>query len=200
MGQSRVTTTSLLDGLRLKEANAWDRFVRIYGPIVAVWLRRHHLKTHDVDDITQEVFAAAATGLPRYEHQSRKNGSLRAWLYGITRHKLYDWCAARRNRIEAAGGDSVLLLGQLPMPESEDAAGTVDESRMQLAARALALLKTDFAEHTWQAFWRTVIAGEPTNEVADDLQMAAKAVRQARYRVLRHLRMELGEDLPGDAD
>jgi RNA polymerase sigma-70 factor (ECF subfamily) len=48
-------------------------------------------------------------------------------------------------------------------------------------------------ERTWQAFWLSVIEQRPTAGVAEDLGMTPGNVRQARARVLRRLKREMGE-------
>jgi RNA polymerase sigma-70 factor (ECF subfamily) len=63
----------------------------------------------------------------------------------------------------------------------------------QLTSRALAQVQTEFEASTWQAFWRSVVDGIATDEVARELQTSAAAVRQARSRILRRLRQQLGD-------
>ena len=41
-------------------------------------------------------------------------------------------------------------------------------------------------------FWRTTVDGRPSPEVAAELGMTKKAVRQAKCRVVRLVREELG--------
>ena len=62
-----------------------------------------------------------------------------------------------------------------------------------LLHRGLELVRADFEERTWQAFWRCTIEGHPAAEVAADLGMRVDAVYQAKARVLRRLRQELGD-------
>ena len=57
--------------------------------------------------------------------------------------------------------------------------------------RALDLVRPEFTEKTWQAFWRSVIDGHDTADIASDLGMTANAARLAKLRVLRRLRQEL---------
>ena len=64
---------------------------------------------------------------------------------------------------------------------------TLSESDAEIAGlhrRALELVRAQFEDRTWQAFWEVVI---------DDLGMTALAVRQAKSRILRRLKLELGE-------
>ena len=52
------------------------------------------------------------------------------------------------------------------------------------------LVQAEFEERTWSAFWRTVVEGRPTGDVADELDMKIASVYQAKSRVLRRLRQE----------
>ena len=53
------------------------------------------------------------------------------------------------------------------------------------------MLKPEYEPHNWDAFWRTTIGNEATADVAADLAMSTKAIRQARFRILKRLRQEL---------
>ncbi len=46
---------------------------------------------------------------------------------------------------------------------------------------------------TWRAFWLCAVEHQSSGEVARQLGMTPGAVRQAKYKVLRHLREELGD-------
>jgi RNA polymerase sigma-70 factor (ECF subfamily) len=59
--------------------------------------------------------------------------------------------------------------------------------------RALQLVQSEFEPRTLQAFWQSTVDGRSTADVAADLGMSPKAVRQAKYRVLNRLRHELDE-------
>jgi RNA polymerase sigma-70 factor (ECF subfamily) len=68
-----------------------------------------------------------------------------------------------------------------------------DEGERALFARALDLIRGEFEERTWSAFWRTAVDGRAAKDVGADLGMSAGAVRVAKSRVLRRLRQELGD-------
>jgi RNA polymerase sigma-70 factor (ECF subfamily) len=55
------------------------------------------------------------------------------------------------------------------------------------------LIRADFEEHTWQAFWAVAVDGRPGTDVAAELGMTPGAVYVAKSRVLRRLREDLGE-------
>jgi len=63
----------------------------------------------------------------------------------------------------------------------------------QLRLRALELIRAEFEDRTWQAFWRVTVDGQPTKDVAQELGVTPSAVRLAKSRVLRRLREELGD-------
>jgi RNA polymerase sigma-70 factor, ECF subfamily len=62
-----------------------------------------------------------------------------------------------------------------------------------VVARALKQIQSDFQASTWLAFWRVVIDGQSTAVVAEELGMTLTSVRQAKSRILRRLRQQLGD-------
>ena len=62
-----------------------------------------------------------------------------------------------------------------------------------LLHRALEMIRSEFQEKTWQAFWRVVVEEHYPIDVARDLEMSLGSVYQAKSRVLRRLKAELGE-------
>ncbi len=66
-----------------------------------------------------------------------------------------------------------------------------------LLHRGLEIVKSEFETRTWDAFWRVAVEGDRTADVAADMGISANAVRQAKSRVLRRLRDELGEEVNG---
>ncbi|WP_442505048.1 RNA polymerase sigma factor [Novipirellula sp. SH528] len=194
-----LTSPSLLAGLASRDDEIWVRFVQIYGPLIDEWIGRAKVNPSAVDDIAQDILLAIATSFDNYHHDAKQSGSLRRWIWGIAKNKIADWQRKDAQQVKAGRGLSCFrLINQLPNVPFEDSdPGSQHKTRMQLAARALAILQTDFEPLTWQAFWRSVIDGEKTSEIAQSLNMTAVAIRQSRFRVLRRLREELGEDLPG---
>jgi len=57
----------------------------------------------------------------------------------------------------------------------------------------LELVRGEFEERTWQAFWRAAVQGQAPADIATDLGMSPAAVRKVKSRVLRRLREELGD-------
>jgi RNA polymerase sigma-70 factor (ECF subfamily) len=186
MAQENFTSLSLLGRARLRDELSWSRLVALYTPLVESWCRRGGVH-EDTADLVQEVFLAVSEGLSRFEH--RGQGSFRAWVRGITRHKLLDHQRRAQHQAPAAGGSTALhRLQEIPDPQpgSSDDADEVSG----LYRRALELIRGAFEERTWQAFWLTAVEERDTAAVAAELGMSPVAVRIAKSRVLGRLRAE----------
>ena len=55
------------------------------------------------------------------------------------------------------------------------------------------LVRHEFEERTWKAFWQVTVEDRSPAEVAAAMGISANAVRQAKSRVLRRLKEEMGE-------
>jgi RNA polymerase sigma-70 factor (ECF subfamily) len=91
----------------------------------------------------------------------------------------------------AGGGTDVLLqIHEIPDPMS----AAEDEAEVgALYRQAVELIRAEFEEPTWKAFWRVVLDGRPATEVAADLGVTPAAVRKAKSRVLHRLKERLGD-------
>jgi RNA polymerase sigma factor (sigma-70 family) len=75
--------------------------------------------TQDAEDVTQQVFVSAWTGRAGYRPDA---GPLRAWLIGITRHRVADAFARRQReqRAMTAAGVDLHTQAAAPDPQAED--------------------------------------------------------------------------------
>jgi RNA polymerase sigma-70 factor (ECF subfamily) len=190
---SSATSRSLLERIRAGDAVAWERLVALYAPLVVHWCRRSGLREEDAADVFQEVFQAVAMHVASFRKE-RAGDTFRGWLRTITRHKLADHFRRLKGEPLAVGGSEAChMLAQVPEgPEVEE---EVEAAENGLFQRALELVRGEFEERTWQAFWRTAIEGQPAPEVGVALSMSPGAVRVAKSRVLHRLREELGDFL-----
>lgn len=187
------TSRSLLARLRTDDAAAWDRLVPLYTPLVYHWCRKLSLPEQDMPDVFQEVFKSVASNITNFRKE-RPSDTFRGWLRTITRNKVNDHFRRRGRQPLATGGtDANLQFAQLPAPALNDDEPDEQQSRQQLFRRALDLIREDFAERTWQAFWKTVVEGRDTRDVAEELSMRPGTVRVAKSRVLQRLRQQLGD-------
>ena len=186
------TSTSLLERAKGRDQEAWCILVDLYGPLVYHWCRRWGLSSDDAHDVVQEVFRAVAIWMTRYR-RDRPDATFRGWLWTIARHEAHRYVAGRQNRPMVIGG-SELLARLAQIPEQQPPEDSDPEAAGQLSGlmdRALLVIRRDFQERTWQAFWRTAIEGQSAIDVARALGMTSRAVRQAKHRVVRRLREEL---------
>jgi RNA polymerase sigma-70 factor (ECF subfamily) len=81
----------------------------------------------------------------------------------------------------------------------EDAAVTKDEDEDPaeeldgLRRRALELVRGEFEERTWRAFWLTVVEGRSPSDIAAEMGVTPTAIRMAKSRVLRRLKETFGD-------
>jgi RNA polymerase sigma-70 factor (ECF subfamily) len=188
------TDSSLIRCLRAGDPGAWEKFVDLYAPWVYGWTRRLGLSAQDGADVTQETLLAVHRSIEQYRARGPEN-SFRGWLWTIIRNKIRDLHRAAAPDAGSGGTDALQRMHDLPeqLPE-EDEAGPEFGG---LLRRALEQVRAEFEPRTWQAFWDVVIEGRTTANVAADLGISQNAVRQARSRILRRLRLQLGDDQDG---
>jgi RNA polymerase sigma-70 factor (ECF subfamily) len=146
----------------------------------------------DADDVCQDVFRAVATGLANFR-RDRPGDTFRGWLRVITRNAILVHFRRHKGRPPAEGGSEALqrlqAVADRPGVEEGDETAQLDD----LHRRALELVRHTFGEKTWQAFYLSVVEGRAPAAVAAELGMTPANIRQARSRVLRRLKLELGE-------
>jgi RNA polymerase sigma-70 factor (ECF subfamily) len=211
-------SSTLLDQIRARRPEAWQRLVDLYGPVVYHWCRLLGVGRGDAADVVQEVFAAVAAGAGRFRRETPEH-SFGAWLRTITRSKVCDHFRRRRGLLDAEGGTAAQQR-LLNLPEKEKGTGSfcaehpdgrsdkrclspfpsADDS-LSLSAplttdkgfvrRALEVVRAEFEPRTWDAFWHVAIDGQSPAETAAAMNLSLAAVYQAKSRVLRRLRREL---------
>jgi RNA polymerase sigma-70 factor (ECF subfamily) len=188
-----ATSSGLLCRLKASDQAAWGRLVRLYGRLVYRWCRQAGLQAADAEEVGQEVFQAVIRKIGDFEHH-RGGGTFRGWLKTITRNKVCDYRRARPpERNGLAEIEALPALHGDPADSIRDGP-EVDEAEVGLVLRrAVELVRGEFRERTWQAFWRVAVNGADPRAVAADLGMTANAVYLARFRVLRRLRRELAD-------
>jgi RNA polymerase sigma-70 factor (ECF subfamily) len=184
-------SSTLLERVKADRPEAWVRLVTLYGPVVYRWCRQSGAARDDVPDLVQEVFATVAQHIGAFRHD-RPGDSFGAWLRTVTRNVVRGHFRSRRGRAIAQGGtDAQVQLHQVPEPhESLDEDDPREVADLVLPI-GLELVRAEFENRTWEAFRRVAIEGQPSAQVATDLEMSLDAVYQAKSRVLRRLRQEL---------
>ena len=189
--QKAATPVSLLDRMRANDPDAWRRVLNLYQPLVRYWCMRSGLPAEDIDDVTQEVFAGAAKGLPAFRHD-RPGDTFRGWLRAIARNQILLMRRRNLGKAQAEGGSEALRRFQeIPNPLPDNMDENVEMGHVW--RRVLEQVRGAFEPNTWQAFWMTVIEGRTPATLAEELQMSVAAIRQAKSRVLRRIKVEVGD-------
>jgi RNA polymerase sigma-70 factor (ECF subfamily) len=198
-GAADSTSLGLLDRARAQEPTACERLVHLYGPLVYSRCRRRGVNREDVLDLAQDVFRAVFQNLTGFR-RDRPGDSFRAWLRVITDNRINDHLRRRRSQPPAPGGsDNLRQLEGVATETTDDSSASAgeggaeaDEVRVVLR-QALELIRPQVNPKTWEAFRRVVMDGIAPAVVAQELGMTADAVEQAKRRVLRRIRAEVGD-------
>jgi RNA polymerase sigma-70 factor (ECF subfamily) len=186
-------SSTLLDQIRAHRPEAWQRLVDLYGPVVYRWSRQLGASDADAADVVQEVFAAVLDGVGRFR-RDRAGGSFEAWLRTITRHRVIDFFRRRQTQPDAEGGTrNYRQLLEVAESFDETSLSRPIEKDGSFSRRVLDLVRVEFENRTWEAFWRVVIDGQSPGDVAADMNLNVMAVYKAKSRVLRRLRKELSD-------
>ena len=188
---SSSISSTLLERIRARRPEAWQRLVDLYGPVVYRWCRQMGVGSADAADVAQEVFGAVSAHLDQFRRE-RPDDSFGAWLRTITRNKVRDHYRQHLCQPDAEGGTHAYrqLLDLAESPEESSAVDRV-ETDAGFLRRMLDLVRVEFENRTWEAFRRIVVDGQSPAEVAAALGLSLPAVYKAKSRVLRRLREEL---------
>ena len=189
MPEPPVTRPSLLVRIRDNgDRDAWRQFVDLYAPMIYGLARRKGLQDADAADLTQEVLRTIATRNSAYDAD---RGTFRGWLYTVTRNRIRDFIDGKHARQRGDGGtDALILLNEQPAAEDDGERWDRDyEQRIfNLAAEQV---RGEFAESTWQAFWKVAVEGVNAEEAAQAMGLTVGAVYVAKSRVLARLRKQI---------
>lgn len=180
------TPGSLLDRVRkTADQAAWDRFVKLYTPLLFHWAGRLGLNGSDAADLVQDVLLLLVRKLPEFQYDGDR--TFRGWLWTVTLNKCRE---RQRGRLTAVLDPDSEAFSALASPDGA-AASEEAEYRQYLVRRAMRLMQAEFQATTWRAFWECAINERPAVEVAAELGLGIDAVYAAKSRVLRKLRREL---------
>jgi RNA polymerase sigma-70 factor (ECF subfamily) len=166
----------------------------LYAPLVYYWCRRQGLQSSDAEDVMQEVFRTVAARVGEFRREPGVS-SFRGWLRTITRNKLGDLIREKRRRsnIDHSAPQKDIGTDAVACGSSADEQAEISEETRLLYNRVLHFLRSQFAESTWQAFVRVVRDGASPGAVAEELDLSLDSVYQAKSRILRRIRDELGD-------
>ena len=180
----------LVERVKAQDPEAWRRMCDLYGPQIYRWCRQTKLQQADAADIAQEVFRTVAAKIA--EFQWGRPGGFCVWLQAITRNKIGDHLRRLRSEAQGQGGTAAHdQIQQVAESLASVSAADIDAQDNLLPHRALNLVRCEFTDRTWQAFWLVAAEERSPAAVAQQLGMTLAAVYMANSRVLARLRQEL---------
>jgi RNA polymerase sigma-70 factor (ECF subfamily) len=188
-----VTSATLLERLRdARDADAWNRLVELYSPLIRMWAERLNVRGADADDLIQDVMAVVVRRFPEFVHPE-KPGAFRGWLRAIAANCARTlWKDRRVNPVAPGGTDFGTYLARLEDPADDFARNWEREHDLHVTRKLLDRIRGDFETRTWNMFARFVLDGLSAEEVAEELGTTSNAVYIAKSRVLSRLREEAG--------
>lgn len=179
-----TTSPTHLKRLRLRtEPEAWDLFVKLYGPLIGHFAQSAGAPSSDVQDISQEVLAWFYANIPEFELAHK--GAFRRWL----RHVTQNFTKKHRNRNATQTLNTYapnlfdLIAADDPSEELLD-----QEHRRQLILRAIAYIRKDFSDSAWEIFHRSHFLNQTPDQIAKDLNVTKNAVYIKTCRIHARLR------------
>ncbi|MCA9147886.1 MAG: sigma-70 family RNA polymerase sigma factor [Planctomycetales bacterium] len=187
MSKPMETRESLL--LRLSHGRcerAWYEFADIYRPMIVRLAKQSGLQESDADDVAQVVLVSISRTIGSWRKDAKK-GRFRAWLTTVTKNAVRN-AVTRVPRDKLVGETQLFQLLNDSSSDQDAVNRHIETEFMRAVFRSAARqVRTEFAEATWHAFWRTTVGESSVDECAEELQMSRGAVYTARSRVMRRL-------------
>ncbi len=163
---------------------AWREFRERYAPIITSFARRLGARSHEVEEIVQDVIVGFYSTSPTFVYNPSK-GRFRGYLKVCTVRALHKHITgnARHKAISLAkiGEDAV---------EVEQVWNDVWERR-QVERAMSAVRERHQTGKSWAAFEKHVVQGQSPTEVAATLGLCVSAVHKAKERIGKALREQL---------
>lgn len=191
--RSPQTRPSLLLRLRTDtDREAWQQFADAYAPLVYGFLVRHDMQDADALDVTQDVLAAVARDIKRFEHCAERPGSFRRWLFTIVRHRTIDFQRKEKRYVRGLGGALTFeLFSEIEGEDNQLEEQWDKEYQQSLFRTAANKVQQRVREVSWMAFWRTTVGGESPQTVAKSIGVSTLAVYKAKHRILQQVREQI---------
>jgi RNA polymerase sigma-70 factor, ECF subfamily len=188
------TSSTLLERIRANSPEGWERFVRLYSPIIYRWCRGWGLRGADADDVGQDVFRKVVQGIGSYARDGGK-ASFRRWLKTVAVNALRDSLRRLPPGTEGAGGSSanekILDLAEAFVANSDD--DSADDDERALLRGVVDEVLSRCKEQNRLAFIQVVMEEKDPAEVAQSLGTTTNAV----YLAVSHLKSRIKKELDG---
>ncbi len=180
-GDNSRISPSMLSRLRSHDAQAWDRFYRVFSRVLYQWCRKKGLQAADAEDITQDAVLAIPDALKKFD-RCRTGDDFRRWLYTITKHRIIDYFRSHDREIPVG------LLDDLAQTVGQVESQIENDRLWAIYQHALKIIRPKLEESTWRIFQLINTSHRKAADVADELGIETTAVRKVKWRVNRMLR------------
>lgn len=172
------------------DRTAWPEFVTILVPAMTAWTRKLpvRLQDNDAEELIQNTLVELWRILPGFRYD--ENRSFRRLLQKMLHDRSIDLLRARYRHL-GVSLDEVNDPGHVDFPTMEH-----EEVRTKLLHQILEIVRAEFSETTWRAFWEHCIQGRSPREIGEELSISPGTVYVAKQRVLAVLRARFREFLP----
>ena len=184
---------------RLKDPqnhSAWTEFVCVYEPFLLRLVKKQGTPDQHAADVTQQLLLTIAKSVDRWRPDG-KVASFRRWLGCVARNVVIKFMTRERKQIAGRGGSEFLV--QLEgITDDSIAAEQIRQYQHELILWAAELVRVEFRENSWRAFWETEIEGRSVADVSLELGVSTGSVYMSRSRVFARIRNRIEEVLVDD--
>lgn len=172
-----------------RDEAAWAEFIAEYEPFLLTFLQRRGLQDADAQDVAQQVLTAICQSVSQWKPDGRP-GAFRRWMATIARNAALKFLQRKSRQPDSGGGTQFLARMHDVVSKSND--DTAErEYQAAVFAWAVARVRDEFRESTWNAFWETAVNHRPIDTVAQELALSTGAVYMARSRVMARLKAQV---------
>jgi len=198
-GEGESTSSSLLNRSMQEDPVAWARLVSLYGPLVYCWCRKWGMQPADAENIGQETFLKVVRKIKSF-NAAQAGASFRGWIYRIAHRSLVDYVRKQKAEMSGVGGSDgqtrlLQVESEYPRDDGSESTCTSEETSL-LYSKAIELIRSEFSDRDWQAFFRVVVDGQDPCDIAEELDVSTNVVYLAKSRILRRLKQEFVGLLP----
>ena len=192
------TSLTMLQRAKRNEAEAWQRLVGLYTPLVYLRCRSQWgFLPSDSEQLGQEVFSAVARKLADFERQ--RTGSFRSWLRAIVDSKCKD--ELRKKTVATAVGGTHAkqrLESAVFKSDPPDEIQAERNERSILMKQAMNFVESEISARDWKIFWRVAVDEMNRKSVAQEFEVSDNVVYIVCSRIQKRLKLAFQDLLDND--
>ncbi|MFO1003088.1 MAG: sigma-70 family RNA polymerase sigma factor [Planctomycetaceae bacterium] len=168
------------------DADAWNQFATLYRPVILRLARRKGIQVADAEDLAQQVLFSVAGAIERWQPDPQR-ARFRTWLQTIVRNAILN-AMQRQSPDQATGGDSDADRFEIEQSTRTDEEALQNEYRRELFQQAAQQIRAEYAEETWDSFWKTAVQGIDIETLCSQTGRTRGSIYASRSRVMKRMR------------